>query len=218
VVVLVILLVAADFITKAVVENVAASQIQKQGFPRKPSVTVEGFPFLTQVAARDLRQVRLSSSDVPAGPVDLTEVNAVANGVHLNSNFRSGTIDSVSGTVLISFSSLASALTNQLGPAGAVVRSAGLTLSDAGPEEIKASVNLIVASGSATWRVTHPTPQQLSVTLVSSSGIPAAELQSIRNLSFSIPRLPLGVTIQTVSVTPSGIVGQLGATNLPFNQ
>lgn len=218
VVVLVILLVAADFIAKAVAQNVAASQIQKDGFPKKPSVTFEGFPFLTQVAARDFHQVRLSSSDVPAGPVDITKVNAVANGIHLNGNFQSGTIDQVSGTVVISFGSLDSALTNALGPAGSVVGSVGLKLSAAGPQEIKASLDLVVASGSATWRVTRPSPQELSVTLVSSSGLPDSLLQPIRNFSFTIPKLPYGLTIQTVSVTPSGIVGQISATHLSFSQ
>jgi LmeA-like phospholipid-binding len=218
VVVLVILLVAADFIAKAVAQNVAASQIQKDGFPKKPSVTFEGFPFLTQVAARDFHQVRLSSSDVPAGPVDITKVNAVANGIHLNGNFQSGTIDQVSGTVVISFGSLDSALTNALGPAGSVVGSVGLKLSAAGPQEIKASLDLVVASGSATWRVTRPSPQELSVTLVSSSGLPDSLLQPIRNFSFTIPKLPFGLTIQTVSVTPAGLVGNISATHVPFSQ
>jgi LmeA-like phospholipid-binding len=218
VVVLVILLVAADFIAKAVAQNVAASQIQKDGFPKKPSVTFEGFPFLTQVAAHDFHQVRLSSSDVPAGPVDITKVNAVANGIHLKGNFQSGTIDQVSGTVVISFGSLDSALTNALGPAGSVVGSVGLKLSAAGPQEIKASLDLVVASGSATWRVTRPNPRELSVTLVSSSGLPDSLLQPIRNFSFTIPKLPFGLTIQTVSVTPSGIVGNISATHVPFSQ
>lgn len=218
VVVLVILLVAADFIAKAVAENVAASQIQKDGFPKKPSVTFEGFPFLTQVAGHDFQQVRLSSSDVPAGPVQISKVNAVANGVHLSGNFQSGTIDQVSGTVLISFGSLGSALTNALGPAGSVVGSVGLKLSAAGPDEIKASLDLVVASGSATFRVTRPNPQELKVTLVSSSGLPSGLLAPISNFSFAIPKLPFGLTIQNVTVTPSGIVGQISATHVPFSQ
>jgi hypothetical protein len=218
VVVLVILLVAADFIAKAVAQNVAASQIQKDGFPKKPSVTFEGFPFLTQVAAHDFHQVRFSSTDVPAGPVQVSKVNAVANGVHLKGNYQSGTIDQVSGTVLISFGSLDSALTNALGPAGSLVGSVGLKLSAAGPDEVKASLDLVVASGSATWRVTRPNPQELSVTLVSSSGVPASLLQPIRNFSFTIPKLPFGLTIQHVLVTPSGIIGQISATNVSFSQ
>jgi LmeA-like phospholipid-binding len=219
VVVLVILLVAADFIAKAVAQNVAASQIQKDGFPKKPSVTFEGFPFLTQVAAHDFHQVRFSSADVPAGPVQVTKVSAVANGVHLKGNFQSGTIDQVSGTVLISFGSLDSALTNALGgPAGAVVGSVGLKLSAAGSDEVKASVDLVVASGSATWRVSRPNPQELSVTLVGSSGVPSGLLQPISNFSFTIPKLPFGLTIKNVLVTPSGIVGQISATHVAFSQ
>jgi LmeA-like phospholipid-binding len=219
VVVLVILLVAADFIAKAVAQNVAASQIQKDGFPKKPSVSFEGFPFLTQVAAHDFHQVKFSSTDVPAGPVQISKVNAVADGVHLKGNFQSGTIDSVSGTVLINFDSLDSALTNALGSgAGSVVGAVGLKLSAAGPDEVKASLDLLVASGSATWRVTRPNAQQLSVTLVGSSGVPSELLQPIQNFSFTIPKLPFGLTIQKVQVTPSGVVGQISATNVPFSQ
>jgi hypothetical protein len=218
VVVVAILLVAADFIARAVAQNVAASQIQQQGLPKKPSVTIEGFPFLTQVASRDLHQVRFSASDVPEGPVEITKVSAVANGIHLNSNFNSGTIDQVSGTVLISFGSLGSALTSQLGPAGQAIASSGLQLSDAGPDEVKASVDLLLASGSATWRVTRASGQELSVQLVASSGLPSALLQPVRTFSFSIPKLPFGLTIQNVSVTPSGIVGQISATHVPFSQ
>jgi hypothetical protein len=219
VVVLVILLVAADFIAKAVAQNVAASQIQKDGFPKKPSVTFEGFPFLTQVAAHDFHQVRLSAADVPAGPVQITKVNAVANGIHLKGNFQSGTIDQVAGTVVISFGSLDSALTNALGPgAGSVVGAVGLKLSAAGPDEVKASLDLLVASGSATWRVTRPNPQQLSITLVGSSGVPAGLLSPIRNFNFTIPKLPFGLTIQNVQVTPSGVVGHISATHVPFSQ
>ena len=218
VVVLVILLVAADFVAKAVAQNVAASQIQKQGFPKKPSVTIEGFPFLTQVASHDLHQVRLSASDVPEGPVEITAVNAVANNIHLNSGFNSGTIGQVSGTVLISFGSLSATVTKELGPAGQLVASSGLHLSAAGPDEVKASVDLVVASGSATWRVTRVSGQELSVQLVASSGLPAEVLGPIRSFSFSIPKLPFGLTIQNVSVTSSGIVGQISATNVAFSQ
>jgi LmeA-like phospholipid-binding len=219
VVVVVILLVAADFIAKAVAQNVAASQIQKDGFPKKPSVSFEGFPFLTQVAAHDFHQVKFSSTDVPAGPVQISKVNAVADGVHLKGNFQSGTIDSVSGTVLINFDALDSALTNALGSgAGSVVGAVGLKLSAAGPDEVKASLDLLVASGSATWRVTRPNAQQLSVTLVGSSGVPSELLQPIQNFSFTIPKLPFGLTIQKVQVTPSGVVGQISATNVPFSQ
>jgi len=43
-------------------------------------------------------------------------------------------------------------------------------------------------------------------------------LQPIQNFSFTIPKLPFGLTIQKVLVTPSGLVGQISATHVPFSQ
>jgi hypothetical protein len=216
VVVLLAVAVAGDFIAKSVAQNVAASQIQKQGFPKKPDVTIEGFPFLTQVAARDIRQVRLSSSDIAEGPVEVSKVSAVLNGIHLNSGFSSGTIDQLSGTVLITFPALATALTNALGPASSVAGAVGLTLSDAGPGEVRASVNLVVESGSATWKLTRLSGQELNIRLIGTSGVPAGLLSSVSNYTFDIPKLPYGMTIQEVAVTPAGIVGQISGHDLPF--
>ena len=215
VVVLLVVVVAGDFIAKSVAQNVAASQIEKQGFPKKPDVTIEGFPFLTQVAAHDIRQVRLSSSDISEGPVEVAKVSAVLNGIHLGSGFTTGTIDQLSGTVLITFPALATALTNALGPASTVARAVGLTLSDA-LGEVRASVNLVVESGSATWKLTRLSGQELNIRLISTSGVPASLLSSVSNYTFDIPKLPFGMTIQEVAVTPAGIVGQISGRDLPF--
>ena len=49
VVVVLAILVGVDFAAKSYAEGQMASQIQQQGFPKKPDVSIEGFPFLTQV-------------------------------------------------------------------------------------------------------------------------------------------------------------------------
>ena len=72
VIVLLILLVIGDRVALAVAENAMADQFVSNGLPVKPSVTIEGFPFLTQLAARDLRKVDISASNIPAGPVTST--------------------------------------------------------------------------------------------------------------------------------------------------
>jgi hypothetical protein len=217
-IVLVVLLVGADFAAKAVAQNEAASQIQQAGFPKKPSVTIEGFPFLTQVLAHNIGQVRLSATDIPEGPVQISQISAVANDIHLNGSFSSGTVSQVTGTVLITFPALANALDNALGPAGQLVGSAGLTLSQAGPDEVKASIDLVVTSGSATWRVTRLAGNKLNVSLVGSSGVPASLLQPVSSYTFSVPKLPYGLTVGSVSVTPDGVVGSFSGQNLPFSQ
>jgi LmeA-like phospholipid-binding len=112
VVVIVVLLVGADFAARAVAENVAATQFQRQGhLSTRPDVTIEGFPFLTQVISKDISDVHVGISDLQEGPVTFSSINAVATGIRLNSYaFQSGTIGHISGTALIDFSSLGNTL------------------------------------------------------------------------------------------------------------
>jgi hypothetical protein len=180
-------------------------------------VTIEGFPFLTQAARRDLTQVRISSADVPEGPLTITNVNAVLNGVHIDSSLNGATVDQLTGTVLISFPDLARTLTQQVGPLGSLLGGAGLTLSDAGPDEAKASLDLLVTTGSATWRVTQLSGNELNIRLISSSNVPSSLLSSISNINVQIPKLPLGMTIQSVRITPEGVNGTISGHDLSFS-
>jgi hypothetical protein len=216
-VIIVVLLVAIDLAAKAVAENVLAGKIEKQGLQHKPDVTIDGFPFLTQVANRDFGQVNLAAADQTEGPVTITRINATARDIKLNSYaFSSGTIGSVSGTALISFSSLGNTLTQQVGPLGSLLNGAGLSLTAAGPHEVKASLNVLVLSGSATWRVSQLSHNRLDVRLVSSSGLPSSLLSSIQDITLRLPKLPLGLTIDSVQVSPAGVVGRVSGTNVPF--
>jgi LmeA-like phospholipid-binding len=215
-VVVVGLLVAADFIAKSVAQGKLASEIQQHGFPKKPSVSIAGFPFLTQVATRNIHQVKISSSNIREGPVRISKISATMTGIHLNSGFTSGKVDQIEGSVLITFASLSKTLSDQIGPLGSLVGGSGLTLSMASPSEVKASLNLLVTSGSATWRISRRSGQEFQVTLVSSSGFPSSVLGSISNFTIKIPELPLSVKIDTVHITPDGVVGKISGRNLVF--
>lgn len=218
-IVLIIVLVAADFIARAVAESVAATQFQKQGnLTTKPNVTIEGFPFLTQVASRNFSDVKVSAANEKEGPVTITSINATATGVHINSfAFSSGKISSISGTLLIDFSSLGNTLTAEIGPLGSLLNGAGLDLTAAGPDEVKASLNLIVTTGSATWRISRVSPSELNARLVGSSGgLSQSLLGSMQNVNIPIPKLPLGLSIDSVLVTPAGVVGTISGSDVPF--
>ncbi|HUA40428.1 MAG TPA: DUF2993 domain-containing protein [Streptosporangiaceae bacterium] len=218
-VIVVVLLVILDFAARLAAENVMASQIQKQGLQHKPAVSIDGFPFLTQVASRHFQQVNLKAVDQTEGPVTITSINATARNIRLNSYaFSSGTIGSLSGTAVISFSSLGNTLTQQVGPLGSLLNGAGLDLTAAGPHEVKASLNVLVVSGSATWRVSRLSGDRLNIRLVSSSGgLPSSLLSSIQDITLQIPKLPLGLTIDSVRVSPDGIVGRVTGANVPFS-
>jgi LmeA-like phospholipid-binding len=216
-VVIVALLIGADFGARAVAESVIASKIEQQGLNSKPDVAIHGFPFLTQLASKDLRQVTITAHNATDGPVTITTINATASAIRLNSYaFSGGTIGSVTGTALISFPALSTTITEQVGALGSLLRGVGLQLSDAGPDEVRATVNLVVSSGSATWRVTRLSGDALSIQLVGSSGLPTSLLGSIQNLTVQLPKLPLGLTVNSVAVTPSGVVGALSGHDVPF--
>jgi hypothetical protein len=217
VVILVGVLVALDFGARVEAESVMASKIQQQGLPSKPSVSIGGFPFLTQVALKDFRHITISATNIPAGPVTISSISAAASGVKLKSYaFSSGTIGSLSGTALITFGSLGNTLSAQFGPLGSLLNGTGLKLSEASPDEIQATINLLVTSGTAVWRVTRDSGNSLHIHLVSSSGLPSSLTGSIQDLTLQIPKLPLGLTIKSVRVTPSGVVGQVTGHDVPF--
>ncbi|HTZ91272.1 MAG TPA: DUF2993 domain-containing protein [Streptosporangiaceae bacterium] len=217
IVIIIVLLVVLDFAARVAAESVMASKIQQQGLQHKPSVSIDGFPFLTQVASRDFQQVNLSAVDQTEGPVTISSINATAHNIKLNSYaFSSGTIGSLAGTAVISFASLGNTLTQEVGPLGTLLNGTGLNLAAAGPDEVKASLNLVVTSGSATWRVTRLSGDRLNIRLVSSNGLPSSLLGSIQDITLQIPKLPLGLTIDSVQVTSAGVVGRVSGSNVPF--
>jgi LmeA-like phospholipid-binding len=208
VVVLLILLVVADRVAAGVAENEAASQIKSAGFPVKPKVTISGFPFLTQLAARDFRQVNIAANNVTEGPLDIASINATGHGVHLNSSFKGGTVDQVSGTARVTFAGLSHA-------AGV---GDGITLSSAGNGDVKASIDLGFVSGSALAQVSRSGPHTINVRFVSFGGIPPSALGPLQDFTVNVPSLPAGMTIQNVSVTGQGLLISVAGTHTAFGQ
>lgn len=187
-----------------------ATKLQADGFPVKPSVSVEGFPFLTQLLSHHLDGVRVTASKFPVGPVTATGVNVQASNITLDSGYQSGTIARVTGTGLITFASLAKL------PSLAAVP--GVKLSSAGPHLVKLSANLQILAASAIARVRLASPHEIVLALVSSSGVPASLLGPIQHLVVPIPQLPLGLVVRSVSVTPQGVVIGVTGSNVGFGQ
>jgi len=214
-IVLIALLVGLDFGAKAFAQNMVASQIQKQGFPKKPSVSIQGFPFLTQVISRDFSDVQISSSNITEGPLQIASVNATMHGVHVNSSFNGAKVDRLNGTIDVTFAALASAMTSQAGGLGSLA-SSGLTLTQAGPNEVKTTLDLVVTTATAVWRVTRTGHNVINVHLVSSSGLTSDLLGSLGDINVPLPSLPVGLSIQSISVTPNGLVGTVTGHNVSF--
>ena len=210
-VVLAVLFVIGDQVAKAYAQNTIASKIQSSsGMSSKPSVSIEGFPFLTQIAQHDVRVIDVSANNVPAGKFDISSVRAKATGVHLNSSFSGATVDQINGTALITFASLEQGL--------GVQGVATITADPAdGPNAVKLSAG---ALGSVTGKVELTSPNEVTIQMGSLSGL-ASLLNGVVPLqtqTIQIPKLPMGLVLQSVSVTNQGVVGTASAQNTTLTQ
>jgi hypothetical protein len=203
------LLFGLDRAAAAITADRIAAKLQTEGFPVEPTVTVEGFPFLTQLISRHLDGVEVIAPEFPVGPVTAS-IDVHATDITLDSGYQSGTIARVNGTGLITFASLAKL------PALAAVP--GLKISSAGPHMVKLSASLAILAASAIAQVKLASPHEIVLRLVSASGVPAALLDPIRHLIVPIPALPLGLTVQSVTVRPEGVVIRVSGTNASFGR
>lgn len=207
--VILLLLFGADRAAAAYAASRAAQQLQSSGFPGTPQVTFEGFPFLTQAAARDFQHVHITASGIHEGPITASLV-ADALGVRMSPGYRSGVVTDGTGTVLVSFASIADAARAAGAP--------GVTVSANGPDQVKLKVDLSVFTATAIASITQAGPQTFRVHLISAGGLPASLLGPLGDFTFSVPKLPYGLTIQRVRVTSAGVAGYLSAHNIRFGQ
>jgi cytoskeletal protein RodZ len=205
-VILGVLFAVGDQIARVYAQNMIATKIQSSGFPEKPSVTIQGFPFLTQVAEHDIRTIDMSANNVQEGKLDISSVQATATGVHINSSFNGATIDHISGTALITFSSIVSAA----GAQGATITADP----SAGPN----AANVSVGPLSATAQVVRSGANRISVRMEGLAGIPASVVGSLPNYTFNVPQLPAGLEVQGISVTSQGISISIAAQNTTLSQ
>ena len=206
VVVLLGLAVAGDRFAAAYAESKIASEIQKQGFGAKPNVSIDGFPFLTQVAARHFQHAHMSARNVREGPLTINRIDGAVSDVRVDSGFRKGTIGSVDGTATIAFGNLTQAADQS-----------GVELSAAGPDKVKMAVDLDIVSGSAIAQVTKVGRDQIRVHVTSVEGFSLSDLGS-QDLDFTVPvtDLPLGMRFESVRVTSKGVQLRITGSNIAF--
>ena len=210
-IVLILVLVAIDFGAKAFAENAIASKIDSSGLGTKPSVDIEGFPFLTQVASRDLSQIDINASNFTVKQVVISSLHATATGVRPNASFNGATISKINGTVVVSFATV----TN-------LIPVPGLTVSADpadGPDAIKFNSSL----GGATGKIEQLSPNKIQVDVGNLTGL--AGLASLiggstiaSSYTFDIPTLPAGLVVRSITITSQGIVATASAQNTTLSQ
>jgi hypothetical protein len=218
VIVLALLLTIADRVGLAVAENEMATQMQQQGFPIKPSVTVDGVPFLNQYAAKDFKRVDVSASNVQVqlpsgGTLTISTIHATARGLHFSSYTGSGSAraDTISGTAFISFSSLSSA--------AGIAPGDGVTFAPVDSDTVRVTATLDgILSDSEDVRFIVAGPQAVSVRVLPGSGTLGAVLSSFGSFTFNLPPgLPSAFKITGLTAGAQGLTLSGGGANATFD-
>jgi hypothetical protein len=217
VIVLLILLVIGDRVALAVTENAMASQFQQNGLPIKPSVTIEGFPFLTQLAAKDFNKVDISASNIPVslptgGSLTITSINATINGLHISSysSTASARVDHMTATAFVSFGALTAA--------GGLGSDTGITVTPAGANTVKITAGIGgVLSDTEEAQITQTGPQTITVKVLPGGDL-GSLLGSFGSFSFNLPPgVPPSLKITNLTLNSQGLTVSAAATNATFS-
>ena len=210
-IVIVLVLVLGDRAANAYTEDQMASQMQSSlALSGKPHVTIQGFPFLTQVAARTFNTVDVNASNETAGPggqLQIANLTATLHGMHIH-GLKSATVDQFTASALVTFTALAHA--------GGIPQ--GITLAPDGPNQIKATVDILGFDSEATAKVTQVGNNKINVKITDFGGVPADVLGNLADFNISIPKLPAGVTIKSISITQQGLKITATGTNTTLSQ
>jgi LmeA-like phospholipid-binding len=218
-VVLLGLLVAADRIALVVAEGQLASRIQSsQHLSQKPDVSIDGFPFLTQVISRDFPHATVDIHGLTANDgLVISDLHADLHGVHVNSGFNSATVDTLAATAQMSYADIAKALASQLTVGG--VQVGEVKLSDAGNDQLTAAYSVLGVGISATIDVTVVGTNTLRFKSVSIK-TPVSALFTPPNfdVSYNLGALPFGMDLTQLTFTPSAVEISATGRNVDLSQ
>jgi hypothetical protein len=211
IVALAVLLVVLDRAGLFVAEREIGSRVQNSyGLSARPGVSVQGFPFLTQVASGHYQRIDVSIKAASADGVRLENIDATFTGVHAPLSLLFGqsgngvTAANATGTALIPFSQVQARLPAgiRIGPDGGDLNVTGTGVYSA----LRGKAKLGVKGSGITV-----TPLRLSLAGVSTRAL-------VGRLTFTIPvgALPLHLTVTGVHVTQGGLVIDATGHNVQF--
>ena len=228
------LLVIADRFGAAYAERLIADRVVEQVASQKassaePDVTIEGVPFLTQVASGKYQEIKILLRDFsgPAGEgrtikMPLLDVRARDVRAPLDTlRTRQGDIiaTTVTGAGTVDYATLAT-LTGREG-----VRLGEKNGKLAVTAPVKVLDQTVTVNGTANLTVAEGNLVKMRFEQVTAEGLPSIPLvQNLLNnyakqisVDIRVPALPLGLAVQKVQPTADGLVVTAGASEVPLN-
>ncbi|PRH77264.1 DUF2993 domain-containing protein [Streptomyces solincola] len=201
------LFVAADRLAVNYAEGEVADRIKaSRGLSSTPEVSIEGFPFLTQVAGRELDQVdiALTGAEASAGgrSVRITEMDASLRDVRIEGNFDRAIAATATGTARISYGDLGAASQEDV----------TLAYGDNGKVKLTGSIEVPVLgkvseSVLSTVSVVDGDTLRVRADKVPGDAIPGVEEKIRERTDFdrTISGLPEGLVLQKAEATTDGL-------------
>ncbi|WP_329533532.1 DUF2993 domain-containing protein [Streptomyces sp. NBC_01450] len=218
------LFVIADRVAVGFAEDKAADRIKStEGLAGTPDVSIEGFPFLTQVVGGELDDVKIGIKDYEASTggtsgtstIRIDDLNAEMHGVAFNGDYTSATADSATGSASVGYAELLKTAKSQATQVGPGVTARVVGLSDGGDGKIKVAIEVSVGG----TKVPQPVSVLSSVTVVGGNtvkvhadslpklGVDLAEnrVRAITDFEQKIDKLPGGIQLDTVQAAANGV-------------
>lgn len=215
-VILGLLFVAADRLAMRFAEDEAAAKAQQSaGLTAKPKVSIEGFPFLTQVLTGKLDEVRMTADGLKATAggqsLRIARFEADLRGVRLTNGFSGAVADSATGTVRLTYADL-----TKVAPPGVTIGYAGRDAHGAGRVKVTAGVSLPIVGTLKTSVVSSVDivgGDSVRLRAQSLPSIPGAEflpgledlLRQRIDFTRELTGLPEGIRLTSVAATAGGV-------------
>jgi hypothetical protein len=222
------LFVIADRVAVHLAQNEAADRIKtNENLAETPSVSIDGFPFLTQVASGELDEIHVGIKDYEvatgtagknggagADTLRIDDLNADMHGVDFSGDYSSATARTATGTATISYDELLKAAKSEPTEIIPGVTAQILGLSDGGNGKIKVKVKI----QGPTKALSQTTSLLSSITVengvvkvhadsLPKTGLALAEqkVRSITDFQQTIDQLPGGIKIDKVEAAQEGV-------------
>ncbi|WP_328669835.1 LmeA family phospholipid-binding protein [Streptomyces sp. NBC_00328] len=218
------LFVLADRVAVGFAEDEAADRIKStEGLTVTPDVSIEGFPFLTQVLGGELDDVKIGINDYEAstggtgsatGTIRIDDLDAEMHGVAFSGDYSSATAGSATGTASISYAELLKAAKPEPVEVAPGVKAQIIGLSDGGNGKIKVTVSATVFGKKLSEPVSVLSSLSVSGGTVKvhadslpKLGVQLAEgrIRSITDFQQKIEQLPGGIKLDKVEAAPDGV-------------
>jgi hypothetical protein len=217
---LLVVVIAGDRVAVLVADTAAATTLQHaENLTDRPSVRIDGFPFLTQLAGGEFDSIHATVHGLKVGDAGVVlrieSLTVHLHHVHVARDLRSARSDYSTATALVTYADLSQAL-------GVSVRYAGAgrvtAVADVGAIPGLTVTTTATAAPRLSGETLEFTDLQVSVDGATVPQLATAYFSKLFGASFPLTGLPFGVQVRALAVGAGGVTVAMVATGLTYQR